>query len=342
LITMQAPRTNKIAAPPLTSYAIEVEDLVKTYPGNILALRGLSFRVEAGTLFALLGPNGAGKSTTVKILTTLSKPDFGTARIAGVDVIREPQRVRYLIGCVSQKSGSDPNATGRENLKLQGQIYGLSGTDLRCRVDHLLEQFHLATVAHRMVRSYSGGMQRKLDVAMGLIHSPKVLFLDEPTTGLDPESRSEMWDEVGRLATRDGVTVLLTTHYLEEADRLARRLAIVDSGRVVVEGTPEELKGQFCGDSVHIDLLEPAEAGRIYELLANRAISEVSCDGLCIRARTHEGARAVPGMLSALDAGGLRVAAVKVTRPSLDDVYLRHTGQRLRPVHQGMIREESP
>ncbi len=184
--------------------AIEASDLVKTYPGDVRALDGVSFAVEAGTVFGLLGPNGAGKSTTVKILTTLSRPDSGQARVAGIDVLRQPDRVRQSIGCVAQKSGVDPQATGRENLTLQGQLYGLGGRELKRRVAELLDRFGLAEAADRQARTYSGGMQRKLDVALGFVHRPRALFLDEPTTGLDPEARADMWEEISRLAGANG------------------------------------------------------------------------------------------------------------------------------------------
>ncbi|HEY0760318.1 MAG TPA: ATP-binding cassette domain-containing protein [Acidisarcina sp.] len=310
-----------------TPYAIEARDLVKTYPNKVRALDGLTFSVQTGVIFALLGPNGAGKSTTVKILNTLSRADSGTARVSGFDVKRDAGRVRFAIGCVAQKPGSDLAASGRENLTLQGKIYGIAGSALKQRVGELLERFNLADAADRMVRTYSGGMQRKLDIAMGLIHRPHVLFLDEPTTGLDPEARAEMWDEVARLAS-EGLTVLLTTHYLEEADRLASRVAIVDRGKVVVEGTPEQLKGELFGDAVQIDLLELATDGRAGEVLGRlEGISEVSIQGPSIRARAQLGATAVPSMLAALESSGLRVASVRVNRPSLDDVYLRYTGR---------------
>jgi len=217
---------------------IEACALVKTYPGDVRALDGLSFVVEAGTVFALVGPNGAGKSTTVKILTTLSKPDAGEARVAGIDVLRRPDAVRHAIGCVAQKSGIDLAATGRENLMLQGHVYGMRGAELKRRAADLLVSAGLADAADRVTRTYSGGMQRKLDVAMGLVHRPEVLFLDEPTTGLDPQARLDMWDEIARLARDEGLTILLTTHYLDEADRLAQRLAIVDRGKVVAEWSP--------------------------------------------------------------------------------------------------------
>jgi ABC-2 type transport system ATP-binding protein len=227
--------------------AIEVTDLRKTYAGGIEAVRGLSFAVRAGEVFALLGPNGAGKSTTVRILTTLSAPTSGHARVAGFDVVAHPREVRRRIGYVAQVSGVDPTATGRENLTLQGRLFRIPPAALRSRVAELLELFQLTAAAERPANTYSGGMKRRLDVAMGLIHRPEVLFLDEPTTGLDPESRSVMWKEVRRLA-REGLTLLLTTHYLEEADQLAQRLVIVDGGRIAAEGTPDELKGRLRGE----------------------------------------------------------------------------------------------
>lgn len=227
--------------------AVQARQLVKTYPGDVAALSGLDITVEPGTVFGLLGPNGAGKSTTVKILTTLARPDSGTATVAGHDVLRHPDRVRRAIGVVAQKSGADPVATGRENLQLQGRLYGLRGADLNRRVTELLDRFRLSDAAGRQVKGYSGGMQRRLDVALGLVHRPEVLFLDEPTTGLDPEARTAMWDEITRLAGDEGLSILLTTHYLEEADRLAERIAVVDRGHVVVEGTPTASRVNCAG-----------------------------------------------------------------------------------------------
>jgi ABC-2 type transport system ATP-binding protein len=314
------------------SAAIETGDLVKTYPGGLRALDGLTFSVESGTVFGLLGPNGAGKSTAIKILTTLSRPDSGQARVAGFDVLREPQQVRRSIGCVAQRSGVDMESTGRENLTLQGQFHGMRGAELARRAAELLERFRLTKSADLVARTYSGGMQRKLDVAMGLIHRPQVLFLDEPTTGLDPEARADLWEEIARLS-REGLTILLTTHYLDEADRLAERLAIVDRGRVVVEGTPEGLKAELRGDSIEIDLAageagaSPAEATVRLALEKVNGVRDVSLDGVALHARADHGATAVPAMLAALEAQGARVASVKVSRPSLDDVYLRYTGR---------------
>jgi ABC-2 type transport system ATP-binding protein len=241
--------------------AIEATGLVKTY-GEVRALDGLSFSVPEGGVFGLLGPNGAGKSTTVKILTTLSRADDGEARVAGLDVQARANDVRRIIGVVAQKSGLDPEATGRENARLQGQIYGLQGRELDERIDELLGQFGLADAGDRLVRGYSGGMQRRLDIALALVHRPHVLFMDEPTTGLDPEVRADMWQEISRLAREEGLTVLLTTHYMEEADVLASRLVILDRGRIVAEGSPDELKGELRGDAVPAEL-QALEAGGI-------------------------------------------------------------------------------
>jgi ABC-2 type transport system ATP-binding protein len=247
-------------------HSIEAHSLIKTYPApgktRVRALDGLTLSVSRGTIFALVGPNGAGKTTTVKILTTLARPDAGTAVIEGIDVIAAPAQARRVIGVVGQRSGADPGATGRENLILQGHLYGIPTKTARARADELLERFRLTDAASRFVRTYSGGMQRRLDIALGLVHKPRVLFLDEPTTGLDPESRAAMWDEITTLAAVDRVTVLLTTHYLDEADRLASALAIVDQGRVVAEGDPGQLKRDLGADSLEEVYLH--HAGRRY------------------------------------------------------------------------------
>jgi ABC-2 type transport system ATP-binding protein len=327
-MTIQADTSTRARAGTGDGYQIEAHDLVKTYPKGVRALGGLSFAVSAGTVFGLLGPNGAGKSTTVKILTTLAQADSGTATVAGLDVRARAAQVRRAIGVVAQRSGADPMATGRENLLLTGRIQGLRGTALAARADELLGRFDLAGAAGRLVRTYSGGMQRRLDVALGLINRPQVLFLDEPTAGLDPESRTAMWDEIGRLAADDGLTILLTTHYLEEADRLASRLVIVDRGRIVAEGTPDELKGQLHGDAVQVELADQTEQGRLLAVLGRvPAVREIQVDGSHVSARADEGAAALPAVLAALGDAGLPVRAASVARPSLDDVYLRHAGR---------------
>jgi ABC-2 type transport system ATP-binding protein len=308
-------------------YAIEADGLVKSYPKGVTALDGLSFAVAPGSVFALLGPNGAGKSTAVKILTTLAKPDAGKAIVGRLDVIASPDSVRRAIGVVAQGSGVDIQATGRENLRLQGQIHGIRGRDIEDRAQELLERFGLADAADRIARGYSGGMQRRLDIAMALVHDPAVLFLDEPTTGLDPEVRADMWSEIGELARERGKTVLLTTHYLEEADQLAERVAIVDRGKVVAEGSPDELKRELRGDAIHVDL-EAEYNGTVTRALGGlSAIRDVAVDGRALRARADDGGRAVPLVLQALETHGVGVSAVRVSRPSLDDVYLKYTGR---------------
>jgi ABC-2 type transport system ATP-binding protein len=336
------------------AYAIEASNLVKTYPradgrsassraGAVQALADLSLAVAPGEVLGLLGPNGAGKSTAIKILTTLAKPDSGTATVAGHDVLRRPDRVRRVIGVVSQRSGADPVANGRDNLLLQGRLYGMRGSSLRRRVSELLDRFDLTGAATRPVRTYSGGMRRRLDVALGLVHQPTVLFLDEPTTGLDPESRAAMWAEIGRLAAADSLAILLTTHYLDEADRLAGRVAIVDRGRVVAEGTPDELKGSLQGDAVHLEFPEPPDESRVRATLGSLAglvsgLRDVLVDGARLSARAGDGAAAVPVLLAALEEAGLPASTVTVARPSLDDVYLRHAGRRFVSTLEGEAR----
>jgi ABC-2 type transport system ATP-binding protein len=308
--------------------AILARDLRKSYGEKVEALAGLSLSVKRGTIFGLLGPNGAGKSTTVKILTTLSQPDAGEARVAGHDVLSEPERVRRAIGVVGQRPGSAEEATGRENLVLQGALYGIGGRELRTRADEVLERFGLGEAADRPVRTYSGGMARRLDVALGLLHRPQVLFLDEPTTGLDPEVRAALWTEIERLAREEEMTILLTTHYLEEADRLASDLAIVDRGRVVATGSPDQLKSELRGDSIHVELAGAESNGRVVDALGQvPGLGDPSFEGRVVRARADRGAVAVPMVLAALDAVGVKVSSVTMARPSLDEVYLRHAGR---------------
>ncbi len=326
--------TTAAGNPAAARNAIEAEGLVKTYSvrghrEGVRALDGLSITVPGGIIFGLLGPNGAGKSTTIKILTTLARPDQGTAIVQGLDVLKRPDQVRQVIGVVAQKSGSDPMATGRENLILQGHLFGMRGAAVRARADELLDRFDLAGAAGRLVKTYSGGMQRRLDVALGLVHRPQILFLDEPTAGLDPEARTAMWQEIARLSGGEGMTILLTTHYMEEADRLAGRLAIVDHGRVVAEGSPDELKGDLRGDAVHLELSADSDPARAESVLGQLpSVRDLRVSGRNISARSDDGAAAVPGILAALDRTGAPAAAVTMARPSLDDVYLRHTGRR--------------
>ena len=308
------------------SNAIEAHDLRKAYD-DVQALDGLSFSVEAGTVFGLLGPNGAGKSTAVKILTTLSATDSGTASVAGHDVAAEADAVRRSIGVVAQQSTVDREATTRENVRLQGQVYGMRGPELEARIDELLEGFSLAGAGDRIARTLSGGMERRLNIAMALVHRPDALFLDEPTTGLDPEVRTEMWEEISTLAAEQGMTILLTTHYLEEADSLASQLAILDRGKIVAEGSPEELKRELQGDAIRVELDSDRHDGDLARVLDGLEVREVILDGRFLHARADDGARAVPAVLQALEARGVIAASVTVSRPSLDDVYLRYAGR---------------
>ena len=323
--------------------AIEIESLAKVYKGAVRALDGIDLVVPAGSVFGLLGPNGAGKTTAVKIATTLSFPTSGTVRVAGLDVVRQAGRVREAIGVVGQTSGVDVNLNGRENLRLQGLIRSIHGRELKQRVDELLEQFGLKDSAKRVARNYSGGMQRRLDIATALVHRPQVLFLDEPTTGLDPEVRTEMWQEIERLTHEEGLTILLTTHYLEEADQLAAKLAIIDRGKVMATGSPEKLKAELEGDTVHVELREDAEDGAINAALADvKGIRHVDHDVRCLRARVEHGATAVPLVLQALEAKGLAVDSVSVSRPSLDDVYMRYTGREFSRADEEGARKQRP
>lgn len=309
--------------------AIEASELAKEYPGGIRALDGVSFTVAPGTVFGLLGPNGAGKSTTVKILTTLSKATAGSANVMGFDVNRQEGEVRRTIGVVAQSSTADRDATGRENLRLQGQLYGMRGRDLESRIDHLLETFNLSDSGDRIVRGFSGGMERRLTVAMALVHRPAVLFLDEPTTGLDPEVRVGMWHEISDLAESEGTTILLTTHYLEEADSLADQLAIVDHGRIVAEGTPDELKRDLEGDAIQIEVGHGVDGQAETALSGIEGLSAIEIRDGILFTRAADGARSVPAILQRLESAGVNAASVTVSRPSLDDVYLKFAGRTM-------------
>ncbi|MDA0369818.1 MAG: ATP-binding cassette domain-containing protein [Proteobacteria bacterium] len=305
--------------------AIHVENLTKTYKGGVKALQGVSFNVKQGEIFGLLGPNGAGKSTTVRILSTLSQADGGRATVAGHDVTSDAAGVRRSIGYVAQATGVDRYATGRENLTLQAQMLRVPRGDVRTRVSEMLDWVNLTERADKMVNTYSGGMKRRLEIAMGLVHRPAVLFLDEPTTGLDPETRRALWRDLERLRAERNISVLLTTHYLEEADALCDRLSIVDHGRVVAEGTPEALKAEIAGDTVTLDVGEAVT--RAAEILgAVAGVLDVIPDGSLVTVRVREGASAVPGVAAALNQAGIEVRTLRLGSASLDDVYLKHTG----------------
>lgn len=298
---------------------------------TIEAVQGIDLRVQSGEIFGFLGPNGAGKTTTLRMLSTLIPPTDGQATIAGHDLLRNPQQVREAIGYVSQIGGIDVTATGRENLLLQAQLYGMSRHEAEQRTNELLVALDLTSFADRIAKTYSGGQRRRLDLALGMVHRPQLLFLDEPTTGLDPQSRARLWDEVRKLRD-EGTTVFLTTHYLEEADILADRLAIMDHGQIVAEGTPKDLKQQIAGDVVSLGLeTENGAAEQAQNLLNSQPfIREIHPGNGQFQLYVEQGEEALPAILRLLDGAGLSVRTVTLSRPTLDDVFLRQTGRSLR------------
>ena len=305
---------------------IEVEDLVREFRKGPRAVDGISLTVEPGEVYGFLGPNGAGKSTTVLMLTTLLPPTSGTARVAGYDIVREGPQVRASIGAALQEAALDPFLTGRDHLRLQGALHGLSRVERRMRGDELLERVGLSEAADRRVRGYSGGMKRRLDLALALVHRPSILFLDEPTTGLDPQSRNAMWSEMSRLARDEGVTVFLTTQYLEEADVLADRVGIIDRGRIVAEDTPEALKAEIGRPSVEATPDEPGQRAPVVGVLG-RFGEEIPAQPGAVAVRLDRGDLA--DVVRALDAEGLKVSNLRLDAPTLDDVFLEKTGRSL-------------
>ena len=309
--------------------SIEVEDLVREFKKGPRAVDGINLRVDPGEIYGFLGPNGAGKSTTVHMLTTLLPPTSGAARVAGYDVVKEGPKVRKAIGAALQEAALDPLLTGREHLRLQMAMHGIGGDERKRRADELLERVGLTDAADRKVNGYSGGMKRRLDLALALVHRPRVLFLDEPTTGLDVQSRTALWEEVGRLAKEDGVTVFLTTQYLEEADVLADRVGIIDRGRIVAEGTPEELKAEIGCSTVEALPTNAEEQGAVATVLERfgSRTTGFSPGTVAVQLASSDGHLA--DIVRALDAEGVRIAHLQIHEPTLDDVFLAKTGRHL-------------
>jgi len=310
---------------------IVVEGLVRRFK-DIHAVDGIDLRIEPGEIYGFLGPNGAGKSTTVHVLVTLLPPTSGRASVAGYDVVRDGPKVRASIGAALQEAALDPFLTGREHLRLAASLHGIRGAARTRRIEELLARVGLAFSADRKVRTYSGGMKRRLDLALALVHDPQILFLDEPTTGLDPQSRSALWEEVGRLAKHEGVTVFLTTQYLEEADALADRVGIIDKGRIVAEGTPAGLKAEIGRPTIEVVPDRPEERERLAQTLG-RFGEETAArpGGAAVQLNGHGD---LPDVIRALDAEGIRAAAIHLHQPTLDDVFLAKTGHTLEGAQQ--------
>jgi daunorubicin resistance ABC transporter ATP-binding subunit len=323
----------------MTDAAIRVEGLVKHF-GKVKALDGIDFEVPAGTVFGLLGPNGAGKTTAVRILATILRPDSGRAEVMGFDVARQAHAVRHQIGLAGQSAAVDPNLTGRENLRLIGTLAQLARADTSSRAQELLERFGLSAAADRPVKTYSGGMRRRLDVAAALVQRPPVLFLDEPTTGLDIQSRTELWQVIRELVG-SGSTVLLTTQYLEEADRLADRIGVVDRGHMVANDTASALKQRVASTVVEIDMGDEHRAAQAEELLLAAVGDHTVRDGVTLRMASNDGSHLLMNALRALDARSLAPAKLAVHEPTLDDVFLTLTGRRCESGDESCAADES-
>jgi ABC-2 type transport system ATP-binding protein len=309
----------------VTSPAIVAAELVKNFGKDVRALDGVSLEVQAGTVLGLLGPNGAGKTTAVNVLTTLLRPDSGHAEVLGIDVLRYPDAVRRSIGLAGQFAAVDENLTGAENLRLVGRLNHMPTAAARARATELLERFDLADAANRLAKTYSGGMRRRLDLAAALVSRPPVLFLDEPTTGLDPRSRIALWKVIEELV-QDGTTLLLTTQYLEEADRLADRISVVDHGRVIAEGTSRELKARLGGAMVEVHMADPEEGRRAAAALIRAGSGDPTVEDEIVRVPARDGTATLTEVVRCLDANALVARSLQLREPSLDDVFLALTG----------------
>jgi len=314
---------------PRRDNSIEAHGLVREFKKGPRAVDGIDLRVDSGEIYGFLGPNGAGKSTTVHMLTTLLPPTAGTATVAGYDVVKEGPKVRKAIGAALQEAALDPFLTGREHLRLQTTMHGITGEERRNRSDELLTRVGLTEAADRKVQGYSGGMKRRLDLALALVHRPRILFLDEPTTGLDVQSRTALWVEVGRLAKEEGVTVFLTTQYLEEADVLADRVGIIDHGRIVAEGTPEKLKADIACSTVEAVPANPDQRGAVVSVLERFGAQTTGYGPGSIAVQLTSANGNLAEIVRALDAEGIVVSQLQIHEPTLDDVFLAKTGRHL-------------
>lgn len=338
MLETQTQQKQNLALP--DNAVIDVQNLTKTYPGGVEAVKGITFQVREGEFFGFLGPNGAGKTTTIKVLITLLGRTGGEVKILGHDVAHEADTVRRLIGYAAQEASPDDELTARENLDIQGSLYGLDRATIKQRTEELIELMDLKDAADRKVGTYSGGMRKRLDLATGLIHRPRILFLDEPTTGLDPQNRAGLWRYLEKLNKEEGLTIFLTTHYMEEADKLCARLAIIDHGKIIAEGSPKELKASLGGDVITLSFKDNGmsateQVERAKALLESqpyvRSITPGSGEGAgTLAVVVQNGGESVPPVMRTLDAAGVLVSGLTLTSPTLDDVFLKYTGTRIR------------
>lgn len=315
--------------------AVAVEDLHKVYPGGVRAVDGISFRVGRGEIYTLLGPNGAGKTTTMKIIATLLKPTRGRVEIMGIDVVREPAKARRVIGYVPQDLSADDELTGMENVVLQARLYGMGRRDAEKRASQLLKMVGLGEAANRVVRSYSGGMRRRLELAMGLVNEPELLIMDEPTVGLDVQSRLGIWEYIRKLGKQEGLTILLTTHYMDEADRLSSRVAIIDRGRIVAEGSPEELKSRIGGDIITVKLSSTPSEELLDTVRGLEGVISADVVEKSLRIKTRSSTETLARLVNTLNSLADGVESISITKATLDQVFVEYTGKMFRDEEEG-------